>query len=165
GGGHVGQAVAQWANPVDFDVWVVDETLGLTQNLRKSPQFSVASVDEEHPKRLKLLVGRSEFIDELIPQQEIPTDFELSQNFPNPFNPVTSIRYGLPRDERVTLKIFNILGEEVAMLLNDERQSAGFHVTIWDGRDRQGRQVASGVYVYQMVAGDLRETRKMALVK
>ncbi|MCG8605339.1 T9SS type A sorting domain-containing protein, partial [bacterium] len=106
-----------------------------------------------------------EFIDELIPKQEIPTDFELSQNFPNPFNPVTSIHYGLPREERVTLKIFNILGEEVATLVNDEPQAAGFHVAIWDGRDQQGGQVASGGYVYQLVAGAARKTRKMALVK
>ena len=122
-------------------------------------------IGEAHPKRLKLLVGRQEFVDDLLPLQEIPTDFELSQNFPNPFNPVTSIRYGLPRDESVTLKIFNILGEEVATLLNDEPQAAGYHVAIWDGRDRQGRQVASGVYVYQIIVGDLRETWKMALVR
>ena len=78
---------------------------------------------------------------------------------------MTSIRYGLPRAESVTLKIFNILGETVAILLNEERQSAGYHVAIWDGRDRQGRQVASGVYVYQIIVRDLRETRKMALLR
>ncbi|MCG8606266.1 FG-GAP-like repeat-containing protein [bacterium] len=151
--------------PQEFDVWLVDEALGLTQNLRNKPHFFVAGVGEDHPNRLKLLVGRSDFVNELLPAQEIPTDFELSQNFPNPFNPVTSIRYGLPREANVTLKIFNILGEEVTTLLNEEPHSAGFHIAIWDGRNRPGRRVASGVYLYQLIAGDLREMRKMVLVR
>ena len=102
---------------------------------------------------------------ETVAAQEIPTDFQLSQNFPNPFNPVTSIRYGLPRDENVTLRVFNILGEEVATLLNDEPRSAGFHVAIWDGRDQQGRQVASGVYVYRLQTEAVSQTKKLLLLK
>jgi hypothetical protein len=152
--------------PDEFEIWLVDEPLNLTQNLRATPNYYVAGVGEKHPKRLKLLVGKSDFIEETLQDvQQIPTEFELSQNFPNPFNPVTTIRYGLPREESVTLKVYNILGESVATLLDKEKKSAGLHVAIWDGRDVHGRQVASGVYVYQLVAGNSHLTRKIALVR
>ena len=151
--------------PPEFEVWLVDEALNLTHNLRENPQFAVAA-SEEHPKSLKLLVGKSEFIGETVASVEnIPTEFELSQNFPNPFNPTTTIRYGLPRDEWVTLKIYNLLGKEVATLLNNERKTAGSHVAIWNGRNSQGQIVASGIYVYQLRAGEFSFTRKMAMVR
>jgi len=151
--------------PPEFEVWLVDEALNLSQNLRKNPQFSVAA-SEEHPKNLKLLVGKKEFIGENLANIEtIPTDFELSQNFPNPFNPATTIRYGLPRDERVTLKIYNILGNEVVTLLNSEIKAAGFHSEVWDGKDNNGRHVASGVYIYQLKTLTVNTIKKMVLIR
>jgi hypothetical protein len=84
---------------------------------------------------------------------------------PNPFNPATTIRYGLPRAERVTLQVYNLLGEEVVTLVDDEQKAAGYHAAIWDGRNKNGRVVASGVYVYRIRAGDFSMTKKMALVK
>lgn len=89
----------------------------------------------------------------------------MSQNFPNPFNPATTIRYGLPQAEKVTLQIYNVLGEEVVTLLSDERQEAGYHAAIWDGRNREGRQVSSGMYVYRLRAGNSVMTKKMLLVQ
>jgi flagellar hook assembly protein FlgD len=65
----------------------------------------------------------------------------------------------------VALKIYNLLGAEVATLVNDEPQAAGYHAAIWDGRDKDGRVVASGVYVYRMQAGSFSATKKLALVK
>ncbi|MGH7457383.1 MAG: T9SS type A sorting domain-containing protein, partial [bacterium] len=91
--------------------------------------------------------------------------FVLPQNFPNPFNPATTIRYGLPKAERVTLKIYNLLGEEVVTLMNDELQAAGYHVAIWDGRNKLGEVVGSGVYIYRFRAGSFTSIQKMALVK
>ncbi len=151
--------------PSEFEVWLVDEALQITQNLRESSTYSVAG--SEHPKALKLVVGKREFIAQQVAEINlIPATYELSQNFPNPFNPVTTIRYGLPQAGRVTLKIYSVLGEEVATLVNDEQKPAGYHVTIWDGRDRNGVYVASGVYVYRMQAGSaVIMTKKLALVK
>jgi len=152
--------------PKEFEVWLVDEAVNVTRNLREVNRYSVAGVGEQHPKRLKLVVGKEHFIAENVATtQNIPSDFVLSQNFPNPFNPVTTIRYGLPKDARVTVKVYNILGEEVVTLVDDERKTAGFHVAIWDGRNQEGRSVASGVYVYRLSAGSFSNTKKMALVR
>lgn len=93
-----------------------------------------------------------------------PTEFVLRQNYPNPFNPETRIEFSLPRAERLTLKIFNALGEEVTTLA-DDMMSAGTHELIWNGKNSSGAGVASGVYFYRVVAGDLFATKKMILLK
>jgi DNA/RNA endonuclease YhcR with UshA esterase domain len=85
------------------------------------------------------------------PLPEVPVAFALDQNYPNPFNPTTTLRYGLPRSSHVTLKIYNMLGQEVATL-RDELQDVGFHEVVWNGRNNFGSQVASGVYFYRIEA-------------
>lgn len=152
--------------PSEFEVWLVDKVVKISQNLRKLNYYFVAGAREDHPKLLKLVVGTSDYIGEEINElQLVPTTFELSQNFPNPFNAATTIRYGLPKAERVTLKIFNLLGEEVVILVNDEQQSTGYHLAIWDGRNKNGQPVASGIYIYQLHAGSFSMTKKMIMVK
>ncbi|MEK9138038.1 MAG: FlgD immunoglobulin-like domain containing protein, partial [Bacteroidota bacterium] len=81
----------------------------------------------------------------------LPQDFTLLQNYPNPFNPATNIRYGLPRASFVTVKIYNILGQEVATLKN-EIQGAGAYDVVWYGKNTSGHSVASGVYFYRLEA-------------
>ncbi len=150
--------------PEEFEVWLVDETMNLTRNLRKSNLYTVAG--SERPKQLKLVVGKRDFINgKLASMQKMPVSYELTQNFPNPFNPVTAIRYGLPQAERVTLRIYNLLAEEVVTLMNDEFQAAGYHVAIWDGRNKLGKVVGSGIYIYRFRAGNFTSIKKMALVK
>ena len=75
------------------------------------------------------------------------------------------IRYGLPREENVTLIIYNILGEEVVSLVNDELKMAGFHAVVWDGRNSSDQYVASGLYIYRFKAGGRILAGKMALVR
>jgi len=77
---------------------------------------------------------------------DIPQDFMLEQNFPNPFNPETAIRFGLPQPSVVTLKIFDLVGREIATLLNRVELPMGRHQRMWDGRDAQGSAVMSGIY-------------------
>lgn len=150
--------------PSHFEVWLMDDALKLTQDLRESNHYTLAS--SAQPKQLKLVVGKRDFVGEKLAEvQAIPTTYELSQNFPNPFNPATTIRYGLPNAERVTLKVYNLLGEEVATLVNDEQKAAGYHVAIWDGRNKHGNTVASGIYIYHLRAGSFSMTKKMALIK
>ncbi len=94
----------------------------------------------------------------------IPERFALYQNYPNPFNPTTTIRYDLANTEDVKLTIYDILGRAVITLVND-RVAAGSHAAIWDGRDRYGVAVASGVYIYRLQAGDFATTKKLIMLK
>jgi PKD repeat protein len=90
---------------------------------------------------------------------ELPFNFSLEQNYPNPFNPATTIKYSIPSSGQVTLKIFDALGEQVALLINEYRQ-AGNYILSFDGKN-----LSSGVYFYQLTAGNLIDTKKMILMK
>jgi hypothetical protein len=88
-----------------------------------------------------------------------PKEFKLEQNFPNPFNPTTTIQYQLPQDAKVTLKIYDILGSEVATLVNEE-QEAGYKEIQFIGSN-----IASGMYVYRLIANNYVSVKKMLMVK
>ena len=92
-------------------------------------------------------------------EDEIPTEFTFSQNYPNPFNPATTIKYGIPERAVVELKVYDILGREVAVLINNE-QDAGYYEINFNAS-----KLSSGVYLYQLKAGQFIETRKMLLLK
>lgn len=94
----------------------------------------------------------------------LPHEFELGQNFPNPFNPATTISYALPERVHVDLAIFNLLGQRVRTL-RDETAAAGKYSVVWDGRDQTGRPVASGVYFYRLSSDKFVASRKMLLLK
>ena len=152
--------------PPDLQIVLVDEKLNVTKDLRREQSYSFPTGTFGTTKILKVIIGRSEYVsDEISGSIFIPTTFELDQNFPNPFNPATSIRYGLPQAAEVTVKIFDLLGKEVVTLLSGEQKGAGYHVLSWTGRDKNGASVASGLYFYQIVSGKFIQTRKMILVK
>ena len=88
-----------------------------------------------------------------------PTNYKLEQNFPNPFNPVTTIQYQLPVDSKVTLKVYDILGAEVTTLVN-EIQQAGYKEVQFDASE-----LSSGVYVYRLVVSNYISTKKLMVVK
>ncbi|HKB85751.1 MAG TPA: T9SS type A sorting domain-containing protein [Ignavibacteriaceae bacterium] len=93
---------------------------------------------------------------------QLPFQFSLSQNFPNPFNPSTMIMYNLPSAVFVTLKVYNALGKEVETLVN-QNQNSGQHMEVFDiGKTGE---LSSGVYFYRLTAGGLVQTRKMMLIK
>jgi hypothetical protein len=96
-----------------------------------------------------------------------PAGFSLSANYPNPFNPVTSIQYTVGNIQtplHATLKIYNVRGQRVRTLVN-EPQGPGTYRISWDGRDDAGDEVASGVYLYRVEVGDFSENRKMVLIR
>jgi hypothetical protein len=94
---------------------------------------------------------------------EIPRSFRLWQNYPNPFNGQTVIRFELPKMSYVSLKIYNLLGQEVATLV-DETLPAGMHHVVWSG-ESGGSSVGSGVYFYELRAGDAIQRRKLVLMR
>jgi hypothetical protein len=94
----------------------------------------------------------------------IPKEYTLGQNYPNPFNPSTVIPFALPRAGFVSLKVYNIAGQEVANLIAGNLPVGAFRAT-WDGKDMNGGTASSGVYFYRLKAGDYAETRKMLLMK
>ena len=94
----------------------------------------------------------------------IPQSVVLETNAPNPFNPVTTIRFGLPQAGKVRLTIYSVTGKKVATLVNDYLE-AGYHEVAWAGTNGAGQPVASGIYIYELVSGDKRLVRKMLLAK
>jgi len=94
----------------------------------------------------------------------IPEKFMVHQNYPNPFNPITTIKYDLPEDENVSLTIFNILGQKIVTLVSQEMQ-AGYHKSIWNGRNENGETVTSGVYFYRLQSGKNVVNKKMVLIR
>ena len=99
----------------------------------------------------------------------LPGAFALSQNYPNPFNPTTVIRYALPSVSRVTLKVYNILGQEVKTLVNRDEEP-GYRTVVWQGTNNAGNVVASGIYFYRIEANSLSgarfiETKKVVLLR
>jgi hypothetical protein len=121
--------------------------------------------------RLQLYWGR--VITGVAPERtaSIPEQYSLSQNYPNPFNPTTTIRYALPVQSTVSLKVYNILGQEVKALVN-ESQLSGNYAVLWDGKNNHGAQVSTGIYFYRLEVNGLgasndsfTQVRKMILLK
>ena len=96
--------------------------------------------------------------------RSIPTNFSLYQNYPNPFNPTTEIRFTIPALTHVSLKIFNLMGQEIATLM-DAQKTAGTHAISWDGKNRDGHAVSSGVYIYRLKTDNFNKAMKMLLIR
>ncbi len=94
----------------------------------------------------------------------VPKKFEVLQNFPNPFNPSTTIKFGLPKASTVTVKIYDMLGQEVKSLI-DSYKNAGTYSIIWNGDNNSGEKVSSGAYLYRVTAGSNIKTMKLILMK
>lgn len=128
-------------------------------------------VDESNPPPMrykatrgeKIVMTEVEFIsDEFavgIEEELNPSEFKLSQNFPNPFNPSTNIAFNLPASAVTTLKVYNMLGQEVATLVNSRLNSGNHQVTF------DASQLSSGMYIYRLKAGSITQTKKMMLIK
>jgi arabinoxylan arabinofuranohydrolase len=90
---------------------------------------------------------------------EIPKEYSLEQNYPNPFNPTTKIKYSIPKAGLVTLKVFNLIGEEITTLVNEEKTIGNYEVEF------EASKLPSGIYFYQLRVGDFNETRKMVILR
>lgn len=137
--------------------------------------FALARVEDQRVREELFLRSLEELLGMELPRtpitavlatSEIPTSFSLEQNYPNPFNSDTLIRFTLPVRTVVELAVFDLVGQQVAMLASGERQ-AGTCTIQWEGRDDSGRELASGVYFYRLRAGGGKrvEVRKLLLLQ
>jgi len=94
----------------------------------------------------------------------LPEKFAVHQNYPNPFNPMTTLRYDLPEDGLVNITIYDMMGREIVTLINDQ-QPAGYRSFVWNGTNDLGESVSAGIYLFIIKAGELRQTKKMVLLK
>ncbi|UCD37282.1 MAG: VCBS repeat-containing protein [Fidelibacterota bacterium] len=127
---------------------------------------AITGYNEQLPYRLKVVAGSAGFVQATIAEilARLPDEFALAQNYPNPFNPSTTISYALPLPAKVSLRIYNLLGQEVAVLHNDW-QDTGYYEILWHGRDQAGRNVASGMYFAILRADRQILARKMVLIR
>lgn len=108
--------------------------------------------------------GKFKYYDPLTVKLNGSSVAKLLQNNPNPFNPSTAIKFYIPNDSKVKVAIYDILGREITTLINEQKQ-AGYYIIYWNGKDRNGMDVASGVYLYRLFAGNYVKTKKMNLLK
>jgi len=158
--------------PNYLEVKLYDPVSRIVYNMRDEASIRITSQGSENPYYLELLVGSSEQVeDQLDAMGVVPSTFELAQNTPNPFNPVTNIRVSLVEDAKVTLKVYNLLGEEMNTLVLNRSLGKGNHRFIWAGKDDNGNQLPSGVYLYRMEVNSphghqlYQSTKKMILMK
>ena len=142
---------------LDWDVTVIPSDLSVVMRVdgRVVDMRSVSSLSLEGDSRCEISVGKDVVT---------PDDFHLSQNYPNPFNPETEVLYTLPQTAHVSVTVYNVLGQVVSVLVNEE-QPAGVYRLMWDGRSDTGEEVSSGIYFYQMRASDFSTTKRMVLMK
>jgi len=95
----------------------------------------------------------------------VAVDYELHNAYPNPFNPSTQISFEAPRESVASLRVYDVSGRVVAILLDDENVHEGRNTVFWNGRDDIGRSVPTGVYFYRLIAGRFDETKRMVLIK
>jgi hypothetical protein len=111
-----------------------------------------------------LIAKRKESVVKVEDKDEIPIELKLEQNYPNPFNPSTTIKFGIPNTSKVSIVIYDILGNRIKNLAN-QIYSAGFHNILWNGNNEADESVSSGIYIYQIISNSFIETKKMILIR
>lgn len=152
--------------PAKFDVVLIDPELNVSYDLRRESETVLNSSRPDLNKEIRIIVGVSDFVAENdINIGQIPEDYQLFQNYPNPFNPVTTIRFAIPKPDRVSLKIYNVLGHHIATLIENKNRAAGIYSIQWDGKNDRNEQLESGVYFYILETPNYRKINKMILIQ
>ncbi|MHA2100653.1 MAG: FlgD immunoglobulin-like domain containing protein [Candidatus Kariarchaeaceae archaeon] len=148
--------------PDEFEVYLVDKSTAKVQDLRNNPDYSF--IPKVNNTRMYVLIGDKNMVQKEI-EKYILTEYELLNNYPDPFNPTTTIPVVIPHKSIATLEIYNILGQKVETVYNGELEQ-GIHYFEWDSSNSDGRQLSSGVYIYRLqVENRVNISRKMVLMK
>jgi hypothetical protein len=94
-----------------------------------------------------------------------PDDYKLGNAYPNPFNPITNINFSLPISKEISVIVYNMLGQEVIRLIDNQTLTSGYHEVAWNGLDVQGKPVASGTYIYTLRYGNFQQSKQVTLLK
>jgi hypothetical protein len=153
--------------PVEQDIVLLDMLTREIHNLSETSSLAFhQSWDKLPVYPFKIIAGTPEYV--IAKTEEIlsllPDNFALHQNYPNPFNPTTTIKFDIPEPTYISLKIYNLMGQEVRSL-NNKWLPTGSHRLIWNGKDQQGIPVSTGVYIYRLQSQKFQQTRKMLLLK
>ena len=158
-------AVANGLIPPEISVAVLDiQTRKIYQDVLVNP----FTIDDRLKLgyELKFVAGDPAYVESMLLEilSQIPSEFALGQNYPNPFNPITRLDYLLPRRSDVSIRVYNMLGQEIITLLRQEQPYGKYSVS-WNGLDKYGKQVASGVYFTELKSRNIRRVTKMLLLK
>tara|TARA_B100000029_G_scaffold497744_1_gene565674 strand:- start:6794 stop:9517 length:2724 start_codon:yes stop_codon:yes gene_type:complete len=157
--------------PSDWNLLLVDKVLKSVVDLRSNSTYSFACACDEDGRDFVIITGPPSYTQEVMNDYNVlPTDYELSQNFPNPFNAVTTLRFSVPEESSVSIAVYDLLGEKITILSDRMMYGAGNHAIIWDGRDYNGKLMSTGVYFYRMEAfkggkAIYQDARKLIMLK
>ncbi len=140
-----------------YNIYLLDERLVNLYNLREEKNIKLDLAHQYN--NFKLIIGTNEYVDQ-IKQKLNPAGYQLYQNYPNPFNPSTVIRFSILKQESITLKVYNILGQAVRTLIDNQLYNAGTHEIEFNGGN-----LASGVYIFRLESVNYNMQRKMVLIK
>jgi hypothetical protein len=154
------------ALPGNISVILVDLSARTQVDMIQESQYSLGLLDERYVRQVKIVSGSPEAVALTIADilSLIPAELSLDGNYPNPFNPVTTIRFGLPQPRKVRITVINLLGQEIIELVNGW-QDIGRHEVQWQGQDHHGRPVSSGMYFTVLSDGHKTIVQKMLLLK
>jgi hypothetical protein len=159
-----GMAFISGSSQWKLHTWYLTDALFMNQENGQS-DFRVDGTGGGFSYINRILIGTmTPIIPTGVEDENMPFRFHLDHNYPNPFNPTTTIRYEVGKLADISLKIYNVRGQLVRTLVN-AKQAPGQHQVVWDGNDNMGFRVSSGLYIYQYSAGDFLRTYKMMLIK
>ena len=153
--------------PVEHDIVLLDLINRKTHHIKETSSITLNQNWDKLPVYpFKMIAGSPEYVSSMTQEilSQLPDKFTLHQNYPNPFNPTTTIGFEIPIPSQVSLKIYNLMGQEVRTLTHDWFPM-GSHRLVWNGKDQQGIPVSAGVYIYRLQSQDFQKTRKMVLLK
>jgi hypothetical protein len=150
----------------DMDIRLVDLNTRKVLDLRSEEQFSLGVIDPRYDRRVKIIAGEESEVAARISDvlSMIPEELSISGNYPNPFNPSTTIRYGLPEPRNVRMTVVNIMGQEIAELVSGW-QDMGRYEVVWNGQSGDGGSLSSGIYFVIINDGKNLRSHKVMLLK
>jgi hypothetical protein len=147
--------------PAAFQVWLLDMTTKDTWNLRETPRARLTVLSDGTERPLRLIVGTAAYVSKSLRALEaLPRTVALEPPYPNPSAGPVAVRVGLPRDDDVTIRVYNVLGQRVATLKEEAPMTAGYHTVVWDAP-----HLASGLYFVRLETSDARKTQKLVRVR